>query len=144
MGNEPSKKIQACDLLGMSSFWGILGLIGVISFLRQLNSAYLGEFLPVMGTLLQQMDAQNGGEPIGRPTTLGAGLGIVGLDQINQCFPRHNIFHLAQKSFSFGALFGSGLHKITESKLLAAHEPSHLLRSQRNCRVVSPGYPELP
>jgi len=70
----------------MSSFWGIYGLIGVISFLRQLNSAYLGEFLPVMGTLLQQMDAQNGGEPIGRPTTLGAGLGIVGLDQIISAF----------------------------------------------------------
>jgi hypothetical protein len=30
------------------------------------------------------------------------------------------------------------------AKLLAAHEPSHLLRSQRHCRVVPPGYPELP
>jgi hypothetical protein len=30
------------------------------------------------------------------------------------------------------------------AKLLAAHEPSHLLRSQRNCRVDPPGYPELP
>jgi putative addiction module killer protein len=23
LGNEPSKRVQACDLLGMSNFWGI-------------------------------------------------------------------------------------------------------------------------
>jgi hypothetical protein len=48
--------------------------------------------------------------------------GIVGLNQINRCFPRHNILHLAQKLFSAGELFGTGLLEITESELLAAPE----------------------
>ena len=78
---------------------------------------------------------QHGRERIGRATTLGAGLGIVGLDQINQCLPRHHIFHLAQKSLPLGAFFGSGLLVITVgealraalTELLAAHEPSPYL-----------------
>ena len=78
------------------------------------------------------MDGQHGLERIGRATTLGAGLGIVGLDQINQCFPRHHNFHLAQKSLPPGAFFGRGLLVITVgealraalTELLAAHEPS--------------------
>jgi hypothetical protein len=68
----------------------------------------------------------------------------VGLDQINQCFPRHNIFHLAQKSFSAGALFGSGLLVITESELLAAHEPSPYLRLLGYFRADGSSYPEPP
>ena len=35
---------------------------------------------------------------IGWMTILGAALGIVRLNQINQCFPRHSIFLLDQKS----------------------------------------------
>ncbi len=33
---------------------------------------------------------------------------------------------------------------VTESELLAAHEPSHTLRSQGNCRADRPGFPESP
>ena len=44
-------------------------------------------------------------------------------DQLKQRFPRHHIFHLAQKSLPLGAFFGSGLLVFTESELLAAHEP---------------------
>jgi hypothetical protein len=37
-----------------------------------------------------------------------------------------------------------GLLVITESELLAAHEPSHSLRSQKHCRVDPQGHPEFP
>jgi hypothetical protein len=90
------------------------------------------------------MDAQHGYQRIGRKTTLGADLGIVGLNQINRCFPLHNIFHLAQKSFSAGALFGSGLLEITESELLAAPEPSPYLRLLGYFRADGWGFPEPP
>jgi hypothetical protein len=39
------------------------------------------------------------------PLTLGAGFWVMALDQINQCLPRHNIYHLAQQSFSPGVHF---------------------------------------
>ena len=94
--------------------------------------------------MLEQMDAQHGRERIGRATTLGAGLGIVGLDQINQRFPRHHIFHLAQKSLPPGAFFGSGLLVFTESELLAAHEPSPYLRLQGYFRADCSGFPGSP
>ena len=37
--------------------------------------------------LLQQVDAQRGGQGIGRPATLGAGFGVVGFDQCHQGLP---------------------------------------------------------
>ena len=82
------------------------------------------------------MDTQHGRERIGRAITFGAGPGIVGFDQFNQCFPRHHISHLAQKSPPPGAFFGSRLLVITVgeafraalTELLAAHVPSAYLR----------------
>jgi len=37
--------------------------------------------------LLQQVDPQHGGQRIGRPTAFLAGLGVVGLDQVDQPLP---------------------------------------------------------
>jgi hypothetical protein len=76
----------------------------------------------------------------------------VGRDQINQCFPRHHIFHLAQKSFTPGAFFGSGLLVITVgealraalTELLAVHEPSPCLRLHEYFRADGSGFPEPP
>ena len=61
---------------------------------------------------------------IGRATALGAGLGVVGFDQIDQWLSRHNGLHLAEKPHASGALPDRGLLVITKPKLLAAHEPS--------------------
>jgi len=52
--------------------------------------------------LLQQMDPQHGLQWIRRPTALAAGLVVVGLDQIDQLFPRHNRFHLSQEELAPG------------------------------------------
>ena len=98
------------------------------------------------------MDTQHGRERIGRATTLGAGLGIVGLNQINQFFPRHHIFYLDQKLLPPGALFGSRLPVITVgealraalTELLAAHKPSPYLRLQGYYRADGSGFPEPP
>jgi hypothetical protein len=67
---------------------------------------------------------------MGRIATLGCGLGVVQVDQINQGFPGHNRFHLSQKTLSFGAFLGRGLLVITlgeafraaVAKLLTTHE----------------------
>jgi len=111
---------------------------------RCLDQPILHRWIAEVVPLLQKIDAQHGCQRIGRTITVGADLGIVGLDQINQCFPRHNIFHLAQKSFSAGALFGSGLLVITESELLAAHEPCPYLRLLGYFRADGSGFPEPP
>ncbi len=79
----------------------------------------------------------------GRPPP-GAGLGIVRLNQIEQCFPRHHLLHLAQKSLALGALFDGGLLVIPETELPAAHEPSPHLRLYRYFRADGLGFPETP
>ena len=111
---------------------------------RHLDQRILHRWIAEVVPLLEQMDAQHGRERIGRATTLGAGLGIVGLDQLNQRFPRHHIFHLAQKSLPLGAFFGSGLLVFTESELLAAHEPSTYVRLHVYFRADCSGFPEPP
>lgn len=70
------------------------------------------------------MDPQHGGQRTGRATALGAGLGIVGLDQIEHHLPGRHLLHLGQQALAPGAVLGRRLLAITESKLLAAHEPS--------------------
>ncbi|MCP9820721.1 hypothetical protein KBZ18_14645, partial [Synechococcus sp. Cruz-9H2] len=52
--------------------------------------------------------------------------------------------HLGQKSLAPCALLGRGLLVITESELLAAHEPSPRLRLQGYFRADGSGFPELP
>jgi hypothetical protein len=74
------------------------------------------------------MDPQHGLQRVRRPTTLAAGPGVVGLNQINQRFSRHNRFHLRQEALALGALCGRGLLVITETELLDAYEPSPQLR----------------
>jgi len=80
--------------------------------------------------LLKQVDAQHGCQRIGHATNLGAGLGIVGLNQIKWRFPRHHHLHFAQKSLPPSVLFGCGLLVITKAELLDTHEPCSRLRSQ--------------
>lgn len=94
--------------------------------------------------LLQKVDSQHGCQRIGQATTLGASLGLVGLDQFKQRFPRHHHLHLAQKSLPLGALFSCGLLVITESELLAAHHPCVHLRLQGYFRADGLGFPESP
>lgn len=94
--------------------------------------------------LLQQVDSQHGCQLIGRSTTLGAGLGVVGLDQFKQRFPRHDRLHLCQKALALGALLGRRLLVITKSELLAAHHPSAHLRLHGYFRADGLGFPESP
>ena len=95
---------------------------------RHLDQHILHGWIAEVIPLLQKMDLQHGCQRIGRLPTLGAGLGIVGLDQINQRFPGHHLLNLGQKSLTPGALLGCGFLVTTESKLLAAHDPSAPLR----------------
>ena len=53
-----------------------------------LDQPILHRWIAEVVLLLQQVDPQHGREWIGLATTFGAGLGIVGVDQINQRFPR--------------------------------------------------------
>lgn len=92
---------------------------------RHLDQRILHRWIAEVIPLLRQVNAQHVCQRIGRPTTLGAGLGIVRLDQrigrldqIKQRFPKHDLLHLAQKSLPPGALLGCGLLVITESNLL--------------------------
>jgi hypothetical protein len=117
---------------------------------------WIAEVVP----LLQQIDPQQplrGSQVlrlqrVGRPATLAAGLGVVGLNQIEQRFPRHNRLHFREKSFSLGALFGRRLLVITVgeallaalTELLAAHDPSPRLRLHGYFRAAGLGFPESP
>jgi hypothetical protein len=94
--------------------------------------------------LLEQVDAQHGCQRIGPATTLGAGLGVVGLDEINQRFPRHRLLHFCQKTHAPGALLGRGLLVITESELLAVHVPSPQLRLRVYFRAGGLCFPVSP
>ena len=97
---------------------------------RNLDQRILHRWIAEVLPLLQKMDTQHDRERIGRAPTLRTALGIVGLDQINQRFPRHHLLHLAQKSLALGALLGHGFLLITKSELLAAHDPWPYLRFQ--------------
>lgn len=56
--------------------------------------------------LLQQVDTQHRRQWIRRASTLLAGLGVVGLDQAEQCLPRHHHLHLRQGLLPLGQLLG--------------------------------------
>ena len=111
---------------------------------RHLDQRILHRWIAEVVPLLEQVDAQHGCQRIGRATALGAGLGIVGLDLINHRFPRHHLLHFSQKTLAPRALLGRGLLVITESELLAAHEPSPRLRLQGYFRADGSGFPEPP
>ena len=86
------------------------------------------------------------------PATLARGLGVVGLDQLNQRFPRNNRLHLSQEALALGALFGRRLLIINVgealraalTELLGAHEASLELRLQAHSRAGWQGFPESP
>jgi len=90
------------------------------------------------------MDSQHGGQRIGRASSLGTALGVVGLNQIDECLPRHNHLHLSQELLPLGALLGRGLLVITKPKLLATHEPRPGQRSGPHCPVIWLGFPGSP
>lgn len=115
---------------------------------RHLDQCILHRWFAEVVPLLHEMDAQHALQRIRRPFTPGAGLGIVGLNQIKQCFPWHHLLHLAQKSRALGSLLGGGLLVITVgealrgalSELLAAHEPSPHLRLHGYFRADGLGF----
>ena len=111
---------------------------------RHLDQRILHRRVAEVVPLLHQVDSQHGLQRVGRTAAFGASLGVTGLDQGDQRPPRHNSLHLSQKSLPLGALPGRGLLVVTESELLAAHEPTHTLRSQGNCRADRLGFPESP
>ena len=80
--------------------------------------------------LLQQMDPQHRGQRVWRPATFLARLGVVGLDQFDQCLPWHHRLHLSEKLLVLGLLLGCGQLIVRETELLAAHQPCSGLRSQ--------------
>ena len=71
--------------------------------------------------LLQQMDAQHRWKGIGRHAAFLAPLGVVRLDQIDQCMPGHYRLHLRQELLAFVSFLGRGQLIDRETELLAAH-----------------------
>ena len=110
------------------------GNAGKAAHRRQLDQRILHRRIAEVVPLLQQMDPQHRLQWVGRPAALAAGPGVVGLNQIDQHFPRHNRFHLRQEALALGALFGRGLLVITKTELLDAHA-SRRLRSQGHSRA---------
>jgi hypothetical protein len=90
------------------------------------------------------VDPQHGGQRIGRPTAFLAGLGVVGLDQVDQPLPWDHHLHLREKLLPFGLLLGRGDLVIREAELLAAHQHSPGLRLQGHCPANRLGVPEPP
>jgi len=109
-----------------------------------LDQGFFHRWIAEVVPLLQKMDPQHRLQRVRRPSSLAAGPGVVGLDQINQRFPRHNRLHLSQEALAPGALFGRRLLVITKTKLLGAHEASPHLRSQGHSRAGWRGFPESP
>ena len=91
---------------------------------RHLDQRILLRWIAQVVPLLHQMNPLHGSKRIRRATPLGAGLGVQGLDQIDQLLPGNNSLHLGQKSLAPGAPYGRALLVITKTKLLAAHRPS--------------------
>ena len=73
-----------------------------------------------------------------RAASFGACLGVEGLGQIKQQFPRHLYIHLREKFLPFGLLFRRSLLVITKTQLVAACPD---LRSEPNSPV---GFAALP
>jgi hypothetical protein len=67
------------------------------------------------------MDPQHGFQRIRRATALGAGFGLVGLNQINQRLQWHNDLHLREETFAAGAFF------LPWSARIQSPKPSRLL-----------------
>ena len=59
---------------------------------------------------------------IRRSTDLHAGLGVSGLNQIENRLPRQYLLHFSEKLLLFGLLFGSGEIVIREAELFAVHQ----------------------
>ena len=94
--------------------------------------------------LLQQVDPEHCAQRVGRPAAFPAPLGVVRLDQIDECLPGHYRLHLRQELLAFGSFLGRGQLIVRETELLAAHQPCSGLRSQRHFRADGLGFPESP
>ena len=57
--------------------------------------------------------------------------------------PGKKLLHLREKTLTSGALLGHRLILMTETKLLASHEPRPYLRSQSHCAVRGLAFPEF-
>jgi hypothetical protein len=94
----------------------------------QLNQSLLHGRLTEAVPQMHQVDAQHDHQWIEKPTTLLAGLGVVGIDQVNERLPGNDRIHVAQEDLLAGALLGYGLLVVAEPELHATHYPGTGLR----------------
>ncbi len=80
--------------------------------------------------LLQQVNAQHLRKRIRRSAAFLARLGVVGLDQSDQRWPRHDHLNHGEKLLALGLLHRCGQLVIREAELLANNYPSPGLRLQ--------------
>ena len=81
---------------------------------------------------------------VGRAASFLACLGVVGLNQIDQCLPGHHHLHISEKLLALGLLLGRGQLVVREAELLAAHQSCLGLRSRDHCPSISLDFPEPP
>lgn len=82
---------------------------------RHLDQGILHRWIAPRVPLLHQVEPQHGCQRVGRPVTLAAGLGEVGLDQFDQGSPVHRLVNFCQRDLPLGALLGGGLLAIIKS-----------------------------
>lgn len=80
------------------------GDTGKAAHRRLLNQRILHRWIAQVVPLLQQVGPQHGLLRVRRSTALASGLGVVGLNHIDQRFPRHKRFRLSQEALAIGAL----------------------------------------
>lgn len=79
--------------------------------------------------MLQQGDSKHGGQQVRSPAALLAGLGVVGLDEINQRLRNNQRVNLRKKLLAFEAFLGRGQLMVSENELLAAQQLNPGVRS---------------
>ena len=90
------------------------------------------------------MDPQPRCQWIRRAAAFLARLGVVGLNQIDQCLPGHHRLHHSEKLLTLGLLLSCGQLLIRKAERLATHQSSSGLRSQAHFRADGLGFPEPP
>jgi hypothetical protein len=84
------------------------------------------------------------GQWIRRYAAPPAGLGVVGLNQIERGLPRHNNLNLREEILLFGPLLCGNDFAIRVAELLVTHQLRPDLRLQVHCTTKGDGFPETP
>jgi hypothetical protein len=90
------------------------------------------------------MNPEHGGQWLGRSAAFLVRLGVVGLDQGDQCLQWRHHLHLRKELLPFGLHLGGGELVIREAELLAAHHPIPRLQLKSHCPTKAAGFPESP